>query len=295
MSEIWRELEGFSKYKFSNTGKVWSKSSNKEMSLKAKCCGYVKLTLVNDEGKSCHMLGHRVIALSFIPNPENKPTVNHINHNRADNRVENLEWATISEQNYHSKKPSKEVTRLRGSRAVWRCSLDGKKLEYYKTLRDAEDWVFENKGSKKANCHISAVCLNKRNTAYGFKWKHDTSEEKIFENEIWKNIPKELIKGYTGYKISSYGRIKKIKNNQFLRGNLHISGYKIVGIGSVSGDGATYQIHRLVAQVFLPNYYGKPFVNHKDHNKANCKLYNLEWVTPHENSKLAYQYHSSEK
>ena len=110
-----------------------------------------------------------------------------------------------------------------------------------------------------------------------------------------ENIPKELINGYTGYKISSYGRIKKIKNNQFLRGNLHISGYKIVGIGSVSGDGATYQIHRLVAQVFLPNYYGKPFVNHKDHNKANCKLYNLEWVTPHENSKLAYQYHSSEK
>ena len=77
------------------------------------------------------MLGHRVIALSFIPNPENKPTVNHINHNRTDNRVENLEWATISEQNYHSKKPTKEVTRLRGSRAVWRCSLDGKKLEYY--------------------------------------------------------------------------------------------------------------------------------------------------------------------
>ena len=69
------------------------------------------------------MMVHRLIALAFIPNPENKPTVNHKNHNRADNRVENLECATITEQNIHLRKPSKEVTRLRGSRAVWRCSL----------------------------------------------------------------------------------------------------------------------------------------------------------------------------
>ena len=298
MPEIWKELEGFSKYKFSNTGKIWSKCRNKEMLLDLKQSGYARIRLYNDDKEKYKTLSvHRLIALTFIPNPENKPTVNHTNHNRADNRVENLEWATMAEQNNNKKEASKEVIskRLNNSRAVWRCSLDGKKLEYYKTLCDAEDWVFENKGSKKANCNISAVCLNKRNTAYGFKWIHDTSEEKIFENEIWKNIPKELIKGYTGYKISNYGRIKKIKNNQFLRGHLHISGYKCVGIGSASGDGATYQIHRLVAQVFLPNYYGKSFVNHKDHNRANCKLYNIEWVTPQENSKLAYQYHSSEK
>ena len=116
----------------------------------------------------------------------------------------------------------------------------------------------------------------------------------IFENEIWKDIPKELIKGYTGYKISNYGRIKNQKGN-ILKGHIHISGYKNGKYWTRSGKGATYQIHRLVAQVFLPNYYGKSFVNHKDHNRANCKLYNLEWVTPQENSKLAVQFYSSEK
>ena len=78
-----------------------------------------------------------------------------------------------------------------------------------------------------------------------------------------------------------------------MRGHLHISGYKWVGIGSRSG--ATYQIHRLVAQVFLPNYYGKSFVNHKDHDRANCKLYNLEWVTPHENAIAAVKHYSKLK
>ena len=290
MTEIWKELEGFSKYKFSNTGKVWSKCQNKEMFLKAKCTRYVVITLVNDEGNRRTMMVHRLIALSFIPNQENKSTVNHINHNRTDNRVENLEWATMSEQNNHRKKS----LRLIGTRAVWRCSLDGKKLEYYKTVRDAEDWVFENKGSQNASGHISAVCLNKRNTAYGFKWIHDTSEDEIFENEIWKNIPKELIKGYTGYKISDQGRIKNPKG-RFLKGNIHPKGYKSVAIGRTSDKGGIYHIHRLVAQIFLPNYYGKPFVNHKDHNKANCKLYNLEWVTASENAKLAVQFYSSEK
>ena len=68
MPEIWKELEGFSKYKFSNTGKVWSKSSNKEMSIKARQDGYIPYKLKNNEGIKKNMLSHRLIALAFIPN-----------------------------------------------------------------------------------------------------------------------------------------------------------------------------------------------------------------------------------
>ena len=101
MSEIWRELEGFSKYKFSNTGKVWSKHYKKTLLFDLKNGGYAKISLYNDDEKKQKHLGvHRLIALTFIPNPENKPTVN---HNRADNRVENLEWATMAEQNNNKK------------------------------------------------------------------------------------------------------------------------------------------------------------------------------------------------
>ncbi len=288
MSEIWKELEGFSKYKISNTGKIWSKSWNREMSLKPELQGYVRMELRNDDGKPQKHFVHRLVALTFIPNLEKKPTVNHKNHNRADNRVENLEWATVTEQNNHSRKASKEVTRLIGARAVWRCSLDGKKIEYYETIQDAEKWILDNKGNKRAQGNITNVCRNKQKTAYGFKWVYDTSEENIFENEIWKDIPKELIRGRLDYQISDKGRIKNPKG-KFLKG-VENNGYRRVGLGQ-----SNYSIHLLVAQVFLPNFYNKPFVNHKDHNKANCKLYNLEWVTPSENNIAAVNHYSSKK
>ncbi len=292
MSEIWKELEGFSKYKISNSGKIWSKHYNREMSLKPELQGYVRMELRNDDGKPQMLLVHRLVALTFIPNLEKKLTVNHKNHNRADNRVENLEWATVTEQNNHSRKASKEVTRLIGARAVWRCSLDGKKIEYYETIQDAKEWVRKNtKYNKAAPNTISKVCQNKQKTTYGFKWVYDTSEENIFENEIWKDISKKLINGYTGYKISDQGRIKNPKG-RILKGRVN-NGYKIVCIGKCSCN--DIRVHRLVAQVFLPNFYNKPFVNHKDHNKANCRLYNLEWVTPRENSIAAVNHYSSKK
>ena len=291
MTEIWKELEGYSNYKFSNTGKVWSKYYKKILSVKPRKDGYIIASLRNNEGKRKYPLTHRLIALAFIPNPENKQTVNHKNHNRADNRVENLEWTTVTEQNIHLRKPSKEVTRLRGSRSVWRCSLDGEKLELYQTIRDAAKWLLDNKGVECGWKNISAVCLNKRKTSYGFKWIYDTSQENIFENEIWKDIPKEIVKGYTGYKISDQGRIKNPKGN-ILKGSIHSSGYKHINIGI---NKTTFKVHRLVAQVFIPNIYGKPFVNHRNHDKTDCKLYNLEWVTPSENQKLAVQFYSSKK
>lgn len=64
---------------------------------------YYKVTLSVD-GKERQYLVHRLVAIAFIPNPYNKPEVNHINGNRFNNRVENLEWVTASENQIHSVK-----------------------------------------------------------------------------------------------------------------------------------------------------------------------------------------------
>tara|TARA_B100001564_G_scaffold254032_1_gene216102 strand:+ start:378 stop:1262 length:885 start_codon:yes stop_codon:yes gene_type:complete len=293
MPEIWKELEGFSNYKFSNSGKVWSKKYNREMLLNPLQSGYICIVLHNDKEERKGYRIHRLVALTFIPNPENKKTVNHKNHNRADNRVENLEWATVAEQNNHSRKPSQEVYSSIRARGVWRCSIDGEKLEYYESITIGGEWLAKNKGIdiKNGRPAISVVCRNKQKTAYGFKWIYDTSDENIFENEIWKDIPKELVKGSSNYKISDQGRIKNPKG-KILKGSMK-SGYKDVSIGSRAGK--SYLIHRLVAQVFLPNFYNKRFVNHKDHDRGNCKLYNLEWVTRSENMIAAVNHYSSKK
>lgn len=64
---------------------------------------YYKVTL-SIQGKEKQFLVHRLVAKAFIPNPENKPEVNHINGDKFDNRAENLEWVTASENQIHSVK-----------------------------------------------------------------------------------------------------------------------------------------------------------------------------------------------
>ena len=65
--------------------------------------GYKAVTL-HKAGQGKMMLLHRIVAQTFVPNPENKPQVNHINGNKADNRVENLEWVTAQENIEHAVK-----------------------------------------------------------------------------------------------------------------------------------------------------------------------------------------------
>ena len=118
---------------------------------------------------------------------------------------------------------------------------------------------------------------------------------KNLEHQKMENLRIRLTQKSVFLTRNAFWRWPKLPKGNFLKGCIHPKGYKIVGIGRVSENGGHYNIHRLVAQIFLPNYYGKPFVNHKDHNRANCKLYNLEWVTPKENAIAAVKHYSKLK
>jgi len=98
--ETWKKIEGYDKYEVSDWGRV----RRGERVLKGvDTKGYLRVYLYGDIDGFVPI--HRLVGLAFIPNPDNKPTINHIDHNRSNNHLENLEWATHTEQRIHSPCP----------------------------------------------------------------------------------------------------------------------------------------------------------------------------------------------
>lgn len=109
MFEQWKNIKGFEKYyQVSNLGRVkslprtgkYSMPNEKILSLIPQKTGYLQVTL-SIEGKKYPFNVHRLVALNFIDNPKNKPQVNHIDGDKKNNNVSNLEWVTHVENSRH--------------------------------------------------------------------------------------------------------------------------------------------------------------------------------------------------
>ena len=119
---------------------------------------------------------------------------------------------------------------------------------------------------------------------------------------IWKKIEKDWLK--YNYMISNTGVVKRLSTDMWIKSSIkgeymtnrpdkimksHISsgGYLRISLQTKSGS-SMFFIHRLIAEVFIPNPDNKPMVNHKNGNKLDFRIDNLEWVTASENEKHAY-------
>ena len=101
--EVFKEIKDFEKkYLISNHGRVWSNYKNDYLKQAYNCKGYKIVGFSLPNNKSCIKTIHRLVAIHFISNPDNKPQVNHIDGNKENNKVDNLEWNTCKENMNHA-------------------------------------------------------------------------------------------------------------------------------------------------------------------------------------------------
>jgi|LauGreDrversion4_2_1035121.scaffolds.fasta_scaffold52823_4 hypothetical protein len=276
--ENWKTITDFPKYEVSDIGNVRVKESKYIMKPFKNEPGYLRIGITNDFNKRKKFYIHRLVAIEFLPNPENKLTINHKNNIRNDNRLCNLEWCTMVEQSIHKHKTNNKFEKRINIKAIWRLDVNTlEKLEKYQSTTEAVKWIKQNNLTNSINeLNLRKSLINvsngKTNSAYGYKWLYENDETNIFEDEIWKEI------GINNYFVSNYGRVKNNKE-EILKFKPNPHGYIKISIKNKS-----YSVHRLVALAFIPNIENKEFVNHKDGNKTNNNLKNLEWATCLENN-----------
>lgn len=188
MNEVWKTIDGTNgMYEVSNTGKVRSLNylghgKTQELALAADHKGYMRVRIFEETGRRKTAKVHRIVAQAFVPNPENKPEVNHKDGNKKNNNAENLEWVTPSENTAHAyKNGMKEKTRAwckrMGEQNRGRHNEAAMKPVIATNLRTGETFfcrsqseAVEKTGAKQPN--ISKVLSKKRQSAAGFYFEY---------------------------------------------------------------------------------------------------------------------------
>jgi hypothetical protein len=230
--------------------------------------GYVSVQI---NGKS-HLI-HVLMASAFgLPKRDDQDTVDHIDVNPSNNRLENLRWASRSEQIQHSYATNEN----RASSAPKRSKpVEGRKL-------GAEEWVPYASSAEAARelglkpGSISACCSGgiKQTGGYEFRWGVP-NEVAVLEGEVWKP--------YESAWVSSLGRFKSSRDVIFTP-KPQKSGYVRVTV-----NGKLHQIHRIMAIAFgLPKRDDQDTVDHIDVNPSNNRLDNLRWASRSEQIQHSY-------
>lgn len=168
MKEVWKDIAGFDGYyQVSNHGNVRSttrKVHHSKGGVRVSHSRLMKLSL-NGDGYyfvSLHKHNHakpfrvnRLVAETFIPNPDGLPCVNHIDKNRLNNRVDNLEWCSVEYNNRYST-----------NKAISQYTLDGVWVRDWDAISDATRLLGIN------TSNIAQCCRGKRKSAGGYIWKY---------------------------------------------------------------------------------------------------------------------------
>lgn len=216
-----------------------------------------------------HIKIHRLVAMTFIPNddPENKLCVNHIDGDKMNNTVENLEWLSYRDNNIHAFETGLNVPL---KRAVICYDPETGEHKEYESIRQAANEL-------GLNCRsISAVCAGNFRQTGGYQWKYVEENPNIVQDVDLSEY--KQIDGFPNYVINKEGKIYSLPYNRFLKYQNHKESGKQVQLTN-NNNKKTILVHRLTGCYFLkktdPDHNS---IRHIDGDKANNHVSNLKWV-----------------
>jgi hypothetical protein len=170
LTETWKPINGFSGYEISNLGRVKSykhdRINGRLLSICVNRNGYAYVVLRDSECKKNYKTIHQLVAHAFISNLDNKPQVNHIDGNKRNNHVSNLEWVTAQENTLHACIIGLRTDDFK-EKSVAQLDMNGVTLRVFNSLKEAAEHLNLYNSS-----HIVDCCKGRRSTCMGYKWQY---------------------------------------------------------------------------------------------------------------------------
>lgn len=197
---MWKDYS--CRYEVSDEGEVRNKKTGKVLKPVKHNHGYGQYFLYFGDKENRVMekfYAHRIVAEVFIPNTENKPLINHIDGNKMNNNISNLEWCTHSENNTHAYETG--LSKEKGQVRVEQYDLDGNLICIHESMSSAGRLL------GISNTGIGNCCKGKNDTCGGFRWKY--ADKEGIEYIPKKRKKHEVTKGRRINQIDSSGKIVK--------------------------------------------------------------------------------------
>lgn len=295
-NEIWKNIPDYPNHFISDRGRLWSNSTGRILKGSVDMNYSYLIYSLSKDAITVSYYAHELVMFAFVGNRPKDHDIDHIDRDKLNNQLSNLRYVTSSDNNKN------KVSYKRMGRPIDQIDSDG----YY--IRSWEKIIDASKGLNITSTGISACCLGKKMTYYGFTWKFS---DQTIEGEIWKQFdPKvltvfrplkdnQLIEGDINeeieddtdtliddsgsvndnedkiYMVSNLGRIQQ-PNGHKLYGHQRKSKYVYISVGET-----LFHVGRIVCEVFNSSPPSAEYiVDHIDEDRSNNRFDNLQWL-PH--------------